>query len=413
VPSQTGRRATAAAAAGKTTLFCEKRAATMGVFSGSGGGSSNSGGGGGVGQHRNAHAQDLLSRTEHLLKKYQNHLPENADERVKREIGIEQRGRQQYNSRAKNGNGQAMTSGGGGAMGKFSNNSNVVEDDESGSTRNNSFEQFLYALEAKLDDISDVSERAKTETNRAAIAAMHAEVRRGKNSLRGEIPKLRKLATSDAKMKKKKKSNMDDDDEDASTMYERDERETLIDRLEQRIEDVPDGVSRMIPRTPSKKVPHQHKRSLSRDIELGSMGFPNTNPFEQPETLREQHLYNNNKKKDNNRFEGMEHTEESRQFRQEFEDRKKKQDVDLDEISRGLQTLKRLGADMDEEMARQRPAIENIDFKMDGAQAEMKTANMRLKETVEKARSSRHFCIDATLICVLLGIGMYLYRTLK
>ena len=388
----------------------------MGVFSGSGGGGSNSGGGGGAGgQHRNAHAQDLLSRTEHLLKKYQNHLPENADERVKREIGIEQRGRQQYNSRAKSGNGQAMTSGGGGAMGKFSNNNSnmLVEDDESGSARNNSFEQFLYALEAKLDDISDVSERAKTETNRAAIAAMHAEVRRGKNSLRGEIPKLRKLATSDAKMKKKKKSNMDDDDEDASTMYERDERETLIDRLEQRIEDVPDGVSRMIPRTPSKKVPHQHKRSLSRDIELGSMGFPNTNPFEQPETLREQHLYNNNKKKDNNRFEGMEHTEESRQFRQEFEDRKKTQDTDLDEISRGLQTLKRLGADMDEEMARQRPAIENIDFKMDGAQAEMKTANMRLKETVEKARSSRHFCIDATLICVLLGIGMYLYRTLK
>ena len=192
-------------------------------------------------------------------------------------------------------------------------------------------------------------------------------------------------------------------------MYEHDERETLIDQFEQRIEDVPDGVSRMIPRTPSKKGPHQHKRSSSRDIEMGSMKF-NANPLEQPETLREQHLHS---KENNNRFEGMEHTEESRQFRQEFEDRKKTQDSDLDEISRGLQTLKRLGADMDEEMARQQPAIENIDFKMENAQIEVKTANTRLKETVEKARSSRHFCIDATLICVLLGIGMYLYRILK
>ena len=183
----------------------------------------------------------------------------------------------------------------------------------------------------------------------------------------------------------------------------------MIDQFEQRIEDVPDGVSRMIPRTPSKKGPHQHKRSSSRDIEMGSMKF-NANPLEQPETLREQHLHS---KENNNRFEGMEHTEESRQFRQEFEDRKKTQDSDLDEISRGLQTLKRLGADMDEEMARQQPAIENIDFKMENAQIEVKTANTRLKETVEKARSSRHFCIDATLICVLLGIGMYLYRTLK
>ena len=120
-----------------------------------------------------------------------------------------------------------------------------------------------------MDEITDVSERAKTETNRAAIAAMHAEVRRGKNSLRGEVPKLRKLANSTAK-KKRTNKNTNDDIEDES-MYEHDERETLIDQFEQRIEDVPDGVSRMIPRTPSKKGPHQHKRSSSRDIEMLSL----------------------------------------------------------------------------------------------------------------------------------------------
>ena len=360
---------------------------TMGILGGSSG---------------NNNAHDLLSRTEHLLKKYQNHLPQNddgtaSDERMKRQ--------QQQRKTNKNVNVGKFSSSGG-------NNGNE-DDDESNTTHHHdsSFEQFLGKLEERLDDIADVSERAKVETNRAAIAAMHAEVRRGKNSLRGEIPKLRKLAnkssSSNNNAKKKKRATSDGGDIEDESMYERDGRETLIDQFEQRIEDVPDGVSRMIPRTPSKKVPHHH-RSLSRDIEMGTY----TNPFEQPETLREQHL-NNNNNNNNNRFEGMEHTEESRQFRQEFEDRKKTQDTDLDEISRGLQTLKRLGADMDEEMARQQPAIENIDFKMDGAQAEMKTANMRLKETVEKARSSRHFCVDATLICVLLGIGMYLYRMLK
>ncbi len=335
-----------------------------------------------------AHAQDLLSRTEHLLKKYQNHLPENHETGA---AGVKRA------TFGKGGTLSSVTGGGGGD----------AVDHQRRNQESHSFEQFLGKLEERLDEITDVSERAKTETNRAAIAAMHAEVRRGKNSLRGEVPKLRKLANSTAK-KKRTNKNTNDDIEDES-MYEHDERETLIDQFEQRIEDVPDGVSRMIPRTPSKKGPHQHKRSSSRDIEMGSMKF-NANPLEQPETLREQHLHS---KENNNRFEGMEHTEESRQFRQEFEDRKKTQDSDLDEISRGLQTLKRLGADMDEEMARQQPAIENIDFKMENAQVEVKTANTRLKETVEKARSSRHFCIDATLICVLLGIGMYLYRILK
>ncbi len=319
-----------------------------------------------------AHAQDLLSRTEYLLKKYQNHLPENH-----KTGGMDER-------RATFGKGGTLSSVTGGGGGD-------AVDHQRRNQESHSFEQFLGKLEERLDEITDVSE----------------EVRRGKNSLRGEVPKLRKLANSTAK-KKRTNKNTNDDIEDES-MYERDERETLIDQFEQRIEDVPDGVSRMIPRTPSKKGPHQHKRSSSRDIEMGSMKF-NANPLEQPETLREQHLHS---KENNNRFEGMEHTEESRQFRQEFEDRKKTQDSDLDEISRGLQTLKRLGADMDEEMARQQPAIENIDFKMENAQVEVKTANTRLKETVEKARSSRHFCIDATLICVLLGIGMYLYRILK
>ena len=137
---------------------------------------------GGSGGSNNAH--DLLSRTEHLLKKYQNHLPRNddgtvSDERMKRQ--------QQQRKTNKNMNAGKFSSSGG-------NNGNEDDDESNTTHHDNSFEQFLGKLEERLDDIADVSERAKVETNRAAIAAMHAEVRRGKNSLRGEIPRLRKLA---------------------------------------------------------------------------------------------------------------------------------------------------------------------------------------------------------------------------
>ena len=337
-----------------------------------------------------AHAADLLSRSEFLLKKYENHLSETTDfEGGGPSTTSNNRQKKKNNSNHRTKSAMMISTGG-----------DLTQ-------QSSSFDTFYGILEQKLDDIEDISERAKEEQNRAQIAAMHAEVRRGKNTLRGEIPKLRKL------MNKHNNNNNNDNssnnNQNQSTpekMYEHEEREQMIEHLEQRIENVPDGVSRSIPRTPSKKMMHhhQHKRSLSRDIEMGSFGGLGVAGGETdvPKTLREKHM-----------IEGMEHTEESKQFREEFEQRKKTQDKDLDEISRGLQTLKRLGTDMDEEMLRQRPQIENLDLRMDLAAEEIKTANQRLKDTVEKARSSRHFCIDATLICVLLAIGMWLYNMLK
>ena len=127
------------------------------------------------GSSGNNNAHDLLSRTEHLLKKYQNHLPQNdggtaSDERMKRQ--------QQQRKTNKN----VM-------VGKFSSSGgNNEDDDESNTTHHdNSFEQFLGKLEERLDDIADVSERAKVETNRAAIAAMHAP-----GLCRVDMPSLRK-----------------------------------------------------------------------------------------------------------------------------------------------------------------------------------------------------------------------------
>ncbi|KAK1293392.1 Syntaxin-71 [Acorus calamus] len=92
---------------------------------------------------------------------------------------------------------------------------------------------------------------------------------------------------------------------------------------------------------------------------------------------------------DDGRFESeyFQQTEESKQFRQEYEMRKMKQEMD-----------------------RQVPLMDEINTKVDRATVDLKNANVRLKETVTQLRSSRNFCIDIILLCIILGIAAYLYN---
>ncbi|KAI8004382.1 Syntaxin-71 [Camellia lanceoleosa] len=96
-------------------------------------------------------------------------------------------------------------------------------------------------------------------------------------------------------------------------------------------------------------------------------------------------------------------TEESSQFRQEYEMQKMKQDQGLEVISEGLDTLKNMAHDLNEEM----------DRLVDKVASELKNTNVRLKDTVNQLRSSRNFCIDIILSCIILGIAAYLYNVLK
>ena len=52
-------------------------------------------------------------------------------------------------------------------------------------------------------------------------------------------------------------------------------------------------------------------------------------------------------------------------------------------------------------------------LQMDKAVKDLKTNNLKLKGLVTSMRSGRNFCIDVTLICVLLGIGLYLFTMFK
>ena len=108
----------------------------------------------------------------------------------------------------------------------------------------------------------------------------------------------------------------------------------------------------------------------------------------------------------------MEHSEQSRAFRAEFVEAKRRQDEGLDEISKGLSVLKNLGGEMDEEVKRQAPIMDAIDDKLDSSAEELRTANGKLKRVITDMRSTRHFCIDVILIFIILGIGLYLFNTL-
>lgn len=50
---------------------------------------------------------------------------------------------------------------------------------------------------------------------------------------------------------------------------------------------------------------------------------------------------------------------------------------------------------------------------VDDVGGELKSQNVKLKETLTRLRSSRNFCVDVVLIIILLGIGAYIYSLLK
>ncbi|XP_059430790.1 syntaxin-71-like isoform X1 [Corylus avellana] len=227
----------------------------------------------------------------------------------------------------------------------------------------------LYAfVENEIDAALHKSEMASTEKNRASAAAMNAEVRRTKARLMDEIPKLRKLALKKVKGLSKEELVIRDD---------------LVLGLAERIQVIPDGIA-----TAAKQAGGWTASASHKNIKFDSSDGHFDNDF-------------------------FDQTEESSQFRQEYEMRKMKQDQGLGIISDGLETLKNLAHDMNEELDRQVPLIDEIETKADTATSDIRNANVRLKKTLTQLRSSRNFCIDIILLCVILGIAAYLYNILS
>ncbi|XP_030489965.2 syntaxin-71 isoform X1 [Cannabis sativa] len=236
------------------------------------------------------------------------------------------------------------------------------------------FSRLYGVVEAELDSALQKWEAAATEKNRASAVAMNAEIRRTKARLLEELPKLQRLAF-------KKVKGLSNEEVEA--------RNDLVLTIKERIEAIPDGSS-----SSNGANRAEHGGWTASTTSYTGIKFDSTS---------------------DGRFgnEYYQQTDESDRFRQEYEMRRMKQDEDLDVITEGLHTLKDMAHDMNEELDRQVPLMDEIDDKVDRANSDLKNTNVRLKETIIKLRSSRNFCIDITLLIIVMGIAAYLYNVLK
>ena len=227
----------------------------------------------------------------------------------------------------------------------------------------------IEALKQKADDIEDMA------SNKAACAALHAELRRGKNSLLTvEIPRLDKLGSKRIK---------------GMTREALLSRQTQIKELIEDIKSIPDGIGKNM-----KKFSMQQSQAALSSLELTHISLDDFT---------------------DGKYEGKsyEQTDQSRAFREEYELRKAKQDNQLDVIERGLSELQSIGNDISSELDRQQPLIQEMETKVDASRQTVSSQNVRMKEVLTKIRSSRNFCMDMVLMSILLGVGAYIYSMVK
>ncbi|KAG5386503.1 hypothetical protein IGI04_037973 [Brassica rapa subsp. trilocularis] len=247
----------------------------------------------------------------------------------------------------------------------------VKQREEANISGDDAFSRLYSSFESALETLLQKTEEFSSETNRAKAVAMNAEIRRTKARLLEGVPKLQRLTLKKVK---------------GLSQEEFDARNDMVLSLREKIESVPEG-------------------SLPTNGWTASTSYTNIRLDTNVSDDRVDSGY-------------FQRTEESGNFKQEYKMRRMKQaslclDQGLDFIAEGLDTLKNMAQDINEELDRQEPLVDEIDTKIDKASTDLKSTNVKLKDTVTKLRSSRNFCIDIILLCILLGIAAFIYNSVK
>jgi SYP7 family syntaxin len=208
------------------------------------------------------------------------------------------------------------------------------------------------------------------ENNRAMKAALNAELRKEKVELQQEVNSLYSMI--------QKKGLSADALDERREQYE--EAQTAVDAIE-------DGLGASTTKGPNRSMrmtPSGTNGSFARELK-GSLTFDGA----------------------------YEHTEETREFVKQATMAQERQDLQLENIERGVETLKEIGTAMGDELQRHDVIIDEVEEKMDVVTREIQTNNMKLKGVLTQVRSSRKIFIDIILICILLAVGLYIYNLFK
>jgi len=235
------------------------------------------------------------------------------------------------------------------------------------------FELQFDQLETRVIDLEEQAKATSKIRDRTQVAEKNAAVRRGKAALLTDIVGLQKQVP---KMKGTKEQVL--------------ERTEQVNALEQRADDVADGMNIV-----RKKPGTQTKRTGL----FGAPKGPALNVQMDAEEMKQ--LSDNPSYYDT--------TDENRAFEAEFQARKEKQDLVLDDIELGLGNLKNIAQDMGAEMQKQDILIDEIDENMDKARKNITTNNAKLAGVLHKVSGQRNFCINIILISVLLAVAAFIY----
>eukprot|EP00197_Chlamydomonas_leiostraca_P001729 CAMPEP_0202887098 /NCGR_PEP_ID=MMETSP1391-20130828/42508_1 /ASSEMBLY_ACC=CAM_ASM_000867 /TAXON_ID=1034604 /ORGANISM="Chlamydomonas leiostraca, Strain SAG 11-49" /LENGTH=275 /DNA_ID=CAMNT_0049570375 /DNA_START=202 /DNA_END=1029 /DNA_ORIENTATION=- len=254
--------------------------------------------------------------------------------------------------------------------------------DAPAATKTRSDDPFLEVFEEVEEEVNKLLEAAndlQLETNRSVVAQKNAEIRRAKQVL---------LTDAVEELQKKVKKG-----KGVSKQLIK-ERQAKIQEIIDRIYAVPDGMSSGVRRPHKYGTGKGDKGSKDNPLVLDVEGKGGSSK------MAANPLY-------------YQHTDETQGFEKAWEVSKDKQDKVLGRIELGVDRLKEIATNVQEEIDKQNPVIDDIETQMDKVTGQLKTNNAKLKGLVTKMRSSRNFCVDVILICIILAIGAYIFTTFK